>query len=1603
MGEVFLTDDQDVLTSYSQRRHNRALQGLDAQQLAPRPAPAAQAGTPAQGPQRAFIDTEIARLSAQYGIDPRLVQAVVQHESNYAPDAISPAGAQGLMQLMPGTAKQLGVTNVLDVTANLDGGIRYLSQMQRRYPGRPDLALAAYNAGPGAVERYQGVPPFPETQQYVKNVALHVEMAPGTLAEQTARLRPPAGTTGPDGAAPAPGLPFSPAEQFQRAGALETMTQALGGVLEAAQQTTRAVEEVADFAGLLPPTSQATRLSELIPQIAQSAHTIPAVARSMAQFLTVFVPAGAVLAPLGLPALVSGALAGAQADYLAFDPQQPNVSALVGQLAPALKNPVTEFLATDPTDAAALNRFRNVIEGATLGALADVVTQPKAVVEAFVQTVDTMRQVGGMVAPQVVPSGPFRSVLGSEAGGLRRPAFEPRGQALRPGGGATSPPAPTVRDLVASDAVRSDLVERATALADAMEQRIATQRRAPDGAPRRLRQVAAEARHLREAGSFPLERLAALAPGTVLNDTEAVAMLEIMGEVATLTRTTALKALENPSPAALDDFWRSFVLLQQLDPARFGALAEAGRALRVLGDPNLRLNQFVDQFRRLLQDVPDYTELDVVAQVAALHSLEDFDRYLIRRGTQTPIDTVLDQGALPGPRATPAPPVPPQPPAPPPTAAAQREIRRHLRQHAAQTPERQAEIARLRTERDAAARARREQVAAVTRAGGEFGVGATERTRAVRQPLIASQEEMVIRAGGDTGEFPDIIPARSGQPSVRGIERAGGEFGTGATGRTVTPAPERFGAREEELVVRAGTPASEAPELIRERDPTRGVTGIERAGEDIGLPGPVTELDPRLEPFVRAGDDLLSGPATTERAVQVARGGHPAVRGTAATVRFAQGWGKLVANGHLGYDLAQELWINSRLARPLTHIAAAVSNNAMTLLSVAEEYVAIPFRGSTFVEANAFASGVLEGYLDGFRLATDGLLERVETAKALGRRSLTRERRPAFERLADRLGLEASDLGTSKMDAPLQRALSAERFREAGWDPSSRWATALDVTGEILRLPGRALGAADDFQKLVNYRAEFRRLAVREARSEGLSGASLARRVQDILNNPQTERELAVHEAAMSKSIERVFQAPLGEATSHLLRGRDRVPFLWLLFPFVRTPINEASALIQRTPLAPLSRVFRENLAAGGERARRASANLALGIGLFTLSMYLASQGLTTGEGPAAPGVREALGRQNVPKDSVWVPGMGQYLPYQRFGQLGTLLKLGADSHDILAQGDTQTVLETGEVIDTARVLFWTSFLTTKNAIISKSYLQGMRDFLDIFDPPHTSELESFQQASWRAAQKLLSGMGSVPVLRDIEALHDPVEREAFGIVNRVREATPTLSTSLPLRRNLYGKPIWSAGGLFYDATTATYDHEKGQADPRLRPNLVDAEIVRVHYDLRRAERNVRFEGTPKAQRLTEWEYDTYVQLAAGLTDPGTLDPSTPLVTRQQAVAVMQRNLPRQYQGVPLEQALTTLVASPRYQAAATQDVDRITEMRGLVQGYRKAAQAALLVAYPGTEQLGGKVRQIQLAPPVPPDEGQTQLQRLGIAAPINQPLTPATIQRALEGLGIGR
>ena len=176
MGGAFLPAAQaaDRIAAYLDSRGRVVFVNQARNPSPPKQAPAAsgQARTAARPDlSSSDLDHVIQRSASRHQVDPDLVRAIVRVESNYNPYAVSSRGAQGLMQLIPATARRFGVRDAFDPSANLEGGIRYLKHLMELYDGDLELVLAAYNAGENAVSRYNGVPPFRETRNYLRKIS----------------------------------------------------------------------------------------------------------------------------------------------------------------------------------------------------------------------------------------------------------------------------------------------------------------------------------------------------------------------------------------------------------------------------------------------------------------------------------------------------------------------------------------------------------------------------------------------------------------------------------------------------------------------------------------------------------------------------------------------------------------------------------------------------------------------------------------------------------------------------------------------------------------------------------------------------------------------------------------------------------------------------------------------------------------------------------------------------------------------------------------------------------------------------------------------------------------------------------------------------------------------------------------------------------------------------------------------------------------------------------------------------------------------------------------------------------------------------------------
>ncbi len=166
------TDENGIVHYSSEKPRNQAVEAFRFPCYASDPTCSARVNWDTVPLNRGAFPEIIREVSAVHGVDESLIRAIIHAESAYQPDAKSPKGAQGLMQLMPPTQAELGVSDPYDPIENIEGGTRYLAGLLEQFDGDIRLASAAYNAGPGAVERYQGIPPYPETQEYVRRVGI---------------------------------------------------------------------------------------------------------------------------------------------------------------------------------------------------------------------------------------------------------------------------------------------------------------------------------------------------------------------------------------------------------------------------------------------------------------------------------------------------------------------------------------------------------------------------------------------------------------------------------------------------------------------------------------------------------------------------------------------------------------------------------------------------------------------------------------------------------------------------------------------------------------------------------------------------------------------------------------------------------------------------------------------------------------------------------------------------------------------------------------------------------------------------------------------------------------------------------------------------------------------------------------------------------------------------------------------------------------------------------------------------------------------------------------------------------------------------------------
>ncbi len=512
-------------------------------------------------------------------------------------------------------------------------------------------------------------------------------------------------------------------------------------------------------------------------------------------------------------------------------------------------------------------------------------------------------------------------------------------------------------------------------------------------------------------------------------------------------------------------------------------------------------------------------------------------------------------------------------------------------------------------------------------------------------------------------------------------------------------------------------------------------------------------------------------------------------------------------------DMLQEIWINSILSGPQTHAVNFLGNTLTLLYAIPERSVAARIGDGSVKsgEATAMLYGLITSFQDGMRVAW----------KALSRGERT--------------------FGNVKLEGTQSRSITSENVaamlppRGAAFlEPGGIPARAVDFLGEITRVPGRLLMTSDEFFKLINYRAELHALAYRTARGEGLEGDAMARRMIEVIDS--TPKSIKVD--AENMALYRTFTNDLG-GFGQRLQNLSSHPAGKLIMPFVRTPVNIFKYTLERTPLAPLMKSFRDDIAAGGARRDMALAKISLGSMMMATVASLSASGFITGGGPKDPALRRQL------RDTGWQPYSikigNKYFAYNRLDPIGMPIGMTADFTESVGDMDEVTAEKIGLAIAAA---------AAKN-MTSKTYLRGVAGHVAaVTDPDKNLAREARNLAgSFVPASSLVSQVN--------RAVFDPTLREVRTMLDAVRAKIPGLSDDLPPRRNLFGEPIILGGGFGPDAISPIYTSERKVDEP------VSLEIARLGAPIGMPDRSI--EGV----ELNPHEYDRFVVLAGNeIKDP---------------------------------------------------------------------------------------------------------------------------------------
>lgn len=560
----------------------------------------------------------------------------------------------------------------------------------------------------------------------------------------------------------------------------------------------------------------------------------------------------------------------------------------------------------------------------------------------------------------------------------------------------------------------------------------------------------------------------------------------------------------------------------------------------------------------------------------------------------------------------------------------------------------------------------------------------------------------------------------------------------------------------------------------------------QHAGVQETLQGAVAEAGRALN-IMRA----VSAPAGRIRSKQVMEaldqlGGDATTQQLAKLVLDAQGDAARIANvtrkGAFARtnDIVTEIWINGLLSGPQTHIVNGVSNSLVALMQAPERAVA----GVGRKVAKAFGAG------DGVELGESG-------AMLYGTLAGMKDGLRAFAK-SMRTG-EPTDMLT-KLENGDRRAFTAANMNV---DPESLTGKGLDLLGEYyVRMPGRALQAEDEFFKAIGYRQELHAQAFRQASKEGLDGAAFRNRVAELINDPTDDIHLSAEAAARHNTftdtlrgdnwVETVGQA--GQKLASLPLGR-------FVIPFIKTPTRIAEYTLERTPLAPTLKTWRDDVAAGGARRDLAMARMGMGSTASALVAAEAASGRITGQGPADARIRAEMQATGWRPNSILIDG--KYISYSRLDPIGSMIGAAADAVDMMQYADEG---------DSTEHMASAVALGFANTMTNKTYMQGISNLLDVLgDPDNEKKL-----SGWLSGQTASLAPAWVNFLRKSvdDTVREPVRgKDALDqTIQMFKNRSPWHSSEVPPKLDMWGEPVMMESPALSPVTWATQKDDPAAA-----------------------------------------------------------------------------------------------------------------------------------------------------------------------------------------------